>query len=136
MYLIILFLAIYIFAEMYLSPNDKGNMVDTTGFNYRKKDDGTLEIISYEYSGEKRIIIPDAIHGCYVTSIAPLAFSHCENLRDIDISSHIDTIGHHAFKGCKKLRIITCSDILTDKIDNDEYCQYIGLEQFCHTKKE
>ncbi|MCD7949920.1 MAG: leucine-rich repeat domain-containing protein [Erysipelotrichaceae bacterium] len=129
--LIIIFVLVYIGCEKYShSLNRTNHIIDTSNFIYRKKEDDTMEIVSYIYHGENFIAIPDEICGCPVTSIAPLAFLNCQDLKDIDLPTHIEEIGCNAFKGCKKLKYMTYPDKLTDKINDEDYCRYIGLETF------
>ncbi len=128
---LLMFVLVYMGCEIYAHSLERvDDMIDITSFIYRKKEDDTIEIISYTYHGENIIIIPDEICGCPVTSIAPLAFLNCQDLKAIDISNHIEEIGCNAFKGCKKLKNITYPDKLADKINNVDYCRYIGLETF------
>lgn len=134
-FLIILFTLVYEGMEIYAHSIKRINhVIDTINFIFRKKEDDTIEIISYTYHGENCIIIPDEICGCPVTSIAPLAFLNCQDLKVIDISNNIEEIGCNAFKGCKSLIDITYPDKLGDKIKDTDYCRYIGLEKFYYDK--
>ncbi|MBR4624749.1 MAG: leucine-rich repeat protein, partial [Alphaproteobacteria bacterium] len=62
------------------------------------------------------------------------AFSFCESLVSIDISTSVKTIGDRAFKGCKSLKQITIPDSVT-AIGENAFCDCQSLQLIIISKK-
>lgn len=80
------------------------------GINYKTTSDSTVEVTSGgTYTGA--IEIPTTVsfsNATYkVTSIAEVAFSYCDDIQSITLSSSITSIGNAAFWYCKSLKAIT-----------------------------
>ncbi len=76
--------------------------IDTKGFAYDKDDINNCNNII------NRIILPSSIR-----KIGSAAFKDCQNLEEINISRSCTTIDNLAFEGCKKLKSLSFSNLVS-----------------------
>ncbi len=128
-------------SEKYYKPMD---------LYYKELSDGTLAIVSGEYSRQKDIVIPEKINGKTVTKIAEDAFARAEidnmQLKSIVIPDTVTTIEGCAFGQCTELEKVTfgknikkigygafwgCSKL--NKIELNKNIEYIDSDVFFAT---
>ncbi len=120
------FVAVFVFC-MGVGVKAEETESDTSVFEYRENEDGTIDI--YEYNGtDETVTFPSEIDGKKVKCIGSSAYSvsdtlkyvtvsegitglrasfeSCENLETVSLPSTLKTIGKSAFSRCHKLREI------------------------------
>ena len=80
---------------------------------YKKLNDGTIEITKFVSSSSTDIELPSVIDEKSVTSIGNWAFSDCANLTSIIIPDSVTRIGDSAFKYCTGLTDVAIPDSVT-----------------------
>lgn len=88
-------------------------------YNYKEFFD---HIVIVKYAGfQKKVKVPETIHGKPVTSIGEDTFSGCEEITEIILPNSIKRIYDRAFYGCKNLVSINVPKSLTHF---GKYCFY------------
>ena len=101
-------------------------MFTSGGYEYVLLEDGTAEIVSYDYrrTSEKNPVVPQILDGYYVTCIGDDAFSHprtgFENLESVTLPYGVTSIGNRASSDCENLRSIALPNSLTS-IGNEAF---------------
>jgi fibronectin type 3 domain-containing protein len=85
---------------------DYVDSINDLGFYYVIRNDA-VTIIDNIDSSRTTLVIPAAIDGLPVTTIAEYAFAWCEDLTNIIIPDSVTTIEESAFEGCASLTSIT-----------------------------
>lgn len=98
---------------------------DGLQLEYKKLEDGTIEIANFLESISTDIELPAVIDGKSVTSIGDSAFSSCSNLTSITIPDGVTNIGKSAFSNCSNLTAI----ILPDSVTNMESGIFFDCEK-------
>lgn len=102
-----------------------GTEIDTSVFEYRENEDGTIYISDYNGT-EETVIIPSEIDGMKVKRIEK--FSGCNTIKHIIIQEGIVEIGDNAFALCKNLEEV----IIPEGLTNIEYYAFSGCESLTH----
>lgn len=74
-------------------------------FEFKKLNDGTISITSYN-GGGKNVVIPDEIDGKTVSAVAESAFSNNKTIESVKIGSEVETIEKNAFNNCINLKSV------------------------------
>ena len=75
-------------------------------FNYVIKSDGTYEISDYK-GNVANVVIPETFNGIKITSIADHAFAQHKEIKTLQLSNNLETIGAFAFSGDNALTSVT-----------------------------
>ena len=75
--------------------------------------DKSTGTITYVYSSEEKIDIPNMIKDVEVTAIGNEAFRYCNSLVEINLPSTLKSIGVKAFKGCTSLQKLVLPEGVT-----------------------
>lgn len=86
---------------------------DGLQLEYKKLEDGTIEIANFLESISTDIELPAVIDGKSVTSIGDSAFSNCSNLTAIILPDSVTNMESGIFFDCKKLKSIKIPDGVT-----------------------
>ena len=99
---------------------DGGTTVtDSAGFVYKKTDDG-YSVIGYTGTSSE-VFIPASVEGVAIKDIGNNAFSSCDRLTKITLSSTIETVQDTAFKGAFALKYLAVS------VDNKFFASKNGV---------
>ena len=102
---------------------------EVDGILYDTNDDGTVEVVSNNYSGV--VVIPNSVTYSgttySVTSIGGSAFSGCSGLTSITIPESVTSIGDEAFRGCSGLTRVIIRGSVTS-IGESAFYGCSGLE--------
>lgn len=86
------------------------NAVEKDGeYWYRRKADGTVEILKY-LGSDSSVVIPETIDGAEVGSIGFGAFSKNEQLETVTIPSKVTALQYGAFESCSNLKDVTFAE--------------------------
>ena len=86
------------------------NAVEKDGeYWYRRKTDGTVEILKY-LGSDSSVVIPETIDGAEVGSIGFGAFSKNEQLETVTIPSKVTALQYGAFESCSNLKDVTFAE--------------------------
>ena len=86
------------------------NAVEKDGeYWYRRKADGTVEILKY-LGSDSSVVIPETIDGVEVGSIGFGAFSKNEQLETVTIPSKVTALQYGAFESCSNLKDVTFAE--------------------------
>ena len=96
------------------TTENAGKVIDDTtgsdGLDFYPLPDGTFGVAAGKTKYLENIVIPETHNGKQVTEILENAFQNSTNLKSITIPANIQTIGAHAFDGCKNLKDIILTD--------------------------
>jgi len=86
-----------------------------------------IYIVGIENNGQESVKIPSKINGEKVIAIRYDAFSYLTNLKKVELSENLKTIGSTAFIGCKNLNSINIPKSVTKIVENS----FKGCDNIC-----
>ena len=123
------FLTFIIFALLSICLTVSAADAELYGDNLYYYLDGEAVVISGYAGTPEEIVIPDAINGVPVASIAASAFNNCTSLKTISLPDTITMIGKNAFNGCTSLENLYIED-LTSYLNIDYSRDYTACPMY------
>jgi len=115
-------------SSMTLSAETMNVVSGTTGsgLKYRGFDNNyTAQIEGWNGTGSSDIVIPEKIGNYRVTKIIDYAFENNTKITSVTIPTTVQTVGLYSFRGCTKLKSVTCSGV--DVIGNQAFANCTAL---------
>lgn len=96
------------------------------GYTYTISNSGTVNLIKWEETTDKEVIVPEKINNMPVTSLGKELFAECKNMLSIVLPRYLTRIGERAFFQCLNLREIHIPDSV-NTIEREAFYECMDL---------